>query len=257
MTVQDSPFSKPLPRREFLRVSATAVAGIAATTLITPSSLFASESNLPLLSIGYTPSIPQNGRQAALAAAASGILVSDPTFLSRRARVSVAGFARAEKHVGNPDGMELDAIFPVLSRTPDKYPAFHAWSIGTNGERDNHGGTVSFTMPVTAADGIAFLIHPIRHDAKSDDPTKAPLPDPVQSRVRLAVNSDGDAKLTRGAYVFAFRESDDDRAPSWSLLSLVNSGGFLTVPYIGVSYAVVTIDYATEPGDLTGIAPAK
>lgn len=235
MSITDAPLFQSIARRDFLRVSATALAGIAATNLIDPASLFAASSSLPLLSIGYAPSIPERGMHIELSAAAN-ILSPDPTFIGRGARVAIAGYGRSARHENEPGGVQIDAIFPVLSRTPETYPHFHAWNTS--------GGTITFTMPVTATDGIGFLVHRMGGE-KNSDPTKAPAPGLEQNRVQLGVNSGGDARLTRGAYVFAFREDGSDSAPNWSRLALLNTDGFLTVPAIGVSYAVVTINYAT------------
>ena len=248
MPMKDTSLFPPVPRREFLRISATAVAGVAASTLISPSTLFAATANVPLLGIGYSPAIPEAGRQASLISAANGVVSSDPTFLSRNARVTVAGFGRAARYAQQPIGVELDAVFPVLSRTPDKYPTFHAWSYAPTGAHENHGGAIAFTMPVTAADGLTFVIQQTKAGESNSDPTKAPKPSEVRSRVQLAVNGDGDAKLARGVYVFAIRESAADTAPVWPYLSLVNENGFLTVRGIDVTYAVVTVDYLSDDG---------
>jgi len=88
--MKDTSLFPPLPRREFLRISATSVAGIAATSLISPTSLFAAGANTPLLAIGYSPSIPGDG-QRTLLFSATDILSSDPGFLRSRARVTVSG----------------------------------------------------------------------------------------------------------------------------------------------------------------------
>jgi hypothetical protein len=237
--------SKPIPRREFLRISSSAALGIAASGLIDPMSLFAATPNLPLLSIGYASAIPTAGRQAPLAAAATAILSGDPSFLRRSARVKVAGFARGAKHVTDPGGVELDAIYPVLSYRPENYPRFMAWSFNGPAADSANGGPIVFNVPVTATDGLQFLVHRLKPNSKPTDVKKPNAPDAAeQNRVQLAVNSGGDAKLARGAYVFAFREGGDDTAPNWPRLAVANNDGFLTVPGIGLSYAVLTVDYA-------------
>jgi hypothetical protein len=243
--MKDTSLFPPLPRREFLRISATAVAGVAASTLVSPSSLFAAPMNVPLLGIGYSSSIPERGQRTSLISAANGVVASDPTFLSKHARVTVAGFGRAARYAKEPIGVELDAIFPVLSRTPDKYPTFHAWSYAATGNPEDHGGTISFKMPATAADGLTFIIQQTRPGAASSDPAKPPALSEVRSRVQLAINGDGEAKLARGAYVFAIRESAADSTPVWPYLSLENENGLLRVRGIDVTYVVVIVDYAT------------
>src|SRR5260221_5397124 len=140
-------------RREFLRITSTAALAVTASGLLDPRSLFGATTNAPLLGIGFSDAFPAEGHAVRLGAA-SQILGSDPTFLSRGARVSILGFGRAEKYVGTPGGIEFSAIFPILSRTPDQYPQFRAWSC--NG--DAFGGPISFRMPVTAKDGLQFAI---------------------------------------------------------------------------------------------------
>jgi len=237
--------SKSMQRREFLRISSTAALSLAASRLIDPVSLFAASPNLPLLSIGYSPVIPTAGMQAPLAAAATAILSGDPSFLSRRARVKVAGFGRGAKHGTDQGGIELDAIYPVHSYQPEKYPRFMAWSFNGPATDESHGSTIAFKMPVTSTTGIEFLVHRLKPNTKQVDVKKPNAPDAEQNRVQLAVNSGGDAKLARGTYVFAFREGGDDTAPVWPRLNVVNTEGFLNVPGIGLSYAVLVIDYAS------------
>lgn len=238
--MKDTSLFPPLPRREFLRISATAVAGIAATSLISPTSLFAAGANTPLLSIGYSPSIPDDGQRVSLVSAAD-ILSSDPGFLRSRARVTVAGFSRHPRREKEIGGIQLDAVFSVLSRPADKYPHFNAWSYNGNGDSTSYASPISFTMPVTATDGVAFVLR--RVGGAPDNPDAG-----NESRVQLGVNSDGDAKLARGVYVFALRETGADTPPSWSRFSVSNAGGILTVPSLGISYVVVKIDYA-DTGD--------
>jgi hypothetical protein len=244
MPMRDASLFPPLPRREFLRISATAVAGIAATSLVSPSSLFAAPSTLPLLSIGYAPSIPGAGQAVALISAAD-ILSSDPLLIGRGALVNVAGFERTDRYADDTGGVQLDAVFPILSRTPEHYPRFNAWSMNGRQQFVSYGGTISFKMPVTATDGVVFIVRRLRADEKSPDEKSLPVPG-EHSRVQLAVNSGGDAKLARGVYVLAFREGNADSAPNWSRLAVSNKGGFMTVPGIATSYVVLTIDYATS-----------
>ena len=236
--------SRPIPRREFLRISSTAVVGIAATSLVESTRLFATTTSVsqPLLSIGFASHIPAPGASSRLGFA-SGLLTSDPAFLARGARVTIAGFGRSAKHLDDPAGIQFNAVFPVLSRTPNNYPRFAAWSYAGRGDTAMEAGPVSFTMPVTAANGLQFLVNRIRPTGQRPaDPTKPPALGPEQSLASLAINS-GDVKLQRGVYVFAFREGGDDTAPQWSSYSVANRTGFLTVPNLALSYAVVTIDY--------------
>ena len=238
--------SVPMARREFLRISSTAVVGLAAASLIEPQSLFAGSSNLPLLSIGYANALPGAGHSISLGAASS-LLTSDPGFLSRGARVSVVASNRAEQHAERLGGVQVDAIFPVRSRTPETYPRFGFWSFNNRRDVPSEGGPVTFTMPVTSTGGLQFLVHRLKAEAKSTDPEKAIAPDADERNVvTLGVSSGGDAMLQRGVYIFAFREAGNDREPNWSRLTLSNEDGALTVPNLAASYMVLVVDYNKE-----------
>src|SRR5258708_14986657 len=83
--------SQPLARREFLRISSTAVIGIAASGLINPKALVAattagSAAFQPLLSIGYAPALVWGDGSMALTSADRN-LSPDPLFIARGARV--------------------------------------------------------------------------------------------------------------------------------------------------------------------------
>lgn len=226
-------------RREFLRISSTTVIALAATGLLDPRSLFAASTPAPLLGIGHAAGFPFDGAPTRLGYASS-LLASDPGFLSHGARLSVAGFGRSEKHANDPGGILFSPVFPVLSRTPENYPRFQAWSY--NGS--SCAGAISFTMPVTAANGLQFVVS--RLEPKSDKrraAANAVVIAPPESRVSLALNSGGDAKLQGGVYVFAFREDATDREPAWPNYILKNNGGVLSVPNLDVSHMILVVDY--------------
>ena len=237
--------SRLLPRREFLRLSATAALGVAASGLIDPARLLAdSTETLPLLSIGFAE-LPESGARTRLGAADS-MLISDPSFLGRGAAVKIAGFGRGSRTDIQNGGIQFDAVYPVFSRSSDRYPRFNAWNLDTRDGVRTEGNRVRFTMPVTATGGLQFLIHR-RADVTPVDPTKPAAPSvSQQNQVSLSLSSGSGPKLQRGVYVFAFRESVSDSAPAWSRYAVENDNGVLSVPGLDVSYVVVHIDYARD-----------
>lgn len=230
-----------MPRREFLRMSATAAVGLAASGLITPQRMFAATvDGLPLLSVGFAGAFPEPQTRVQLSDASS-ILSSDPSFLARRAHVTVLGYGRSEKTDMPNSAIELAAIYPALSRNPEQYPRFTAWQFQTNGATKSEGGCIQFTMPVTT-DGLQF---DVREMPKRNEKGEV-LGTPRTSRLAFGLGSESAIKLQRGVYVIAFRESSSDSVPSWSRFSVQNENGFLTVPQLGVTYAVIRIDYADD-----------
>ena len=236
--------SRPIPRREFLRLSATAAVGVAASGLIDPARLLAATTDtLPLLSIGYTGNIPESGGRAALSAA-SAMLMPDPVFLRRGAQIAIVGAGTARSGM-TEGGIELDAIYPVRSKTPDQYPRFMAWKMEVQGETRILSSGIRFTMPVTATDGVKLLLH--RTSSAPADRTKATPPDAKQSsEVVLSFGSGSGAKLQRGVYILALRESVVDQMPSWSRLAVQNKNGTFTVEGLSTSYIVLTVDYVSD-----------
>jgi hypothetical protein len=226
-------------RREFLRITSTAALAVTASGLLDSRSLFAATSGGPLLGIGFSDVFPSEGRNVRLGAA-SQIMGSDPTFLSRGARLSILGFGRAEKYAEAPGGIEFSAIFPILSRTPDHYPLFRAWSCSG----DAYGSPISFRMPVTAKDGVQFAITRVDGSSSKRRITgAAAAPAEERSIASLGVNSGGDAALRGGVYVFAFREDTADREPAWSQYVVRETAGMLSVPNLNASYLVMAVDY--------------
>src|ERR1051326_7684088 len=136
-----------MDRRRFLTTTALGVTALA----LNHKNAFAAASTgfSPLISIGFAPALPANGTAVRLTDAAS-ILMPDPTFLSRGARVTVAGSARAAKHASDPGG---------------------------------GAGTVAFAAPAVATSGIDFVARRMRETTKKEE-TAATAPadvDPARS----------------------------------------------------------------------------
>ena len=97
--------SAGIPRREFLRISSAAAMGLAVVAA-GEGKLFAATSSglVPLMGVGYAPSLPAAGFSIPLASADS-ILSPDPRFISTGARVAVVGAKRAAGHKNAPGGI--------------------------------------------------------------------------------------------------------------------------------------------------------
>jgi hypothetical protein len=230
--------SRKVARREFLKTGSAAAIGLSA--MVSAESLFAAAPTdrmiMPLLGVGYAPEVPEAGHSVRLAAAGKA-LSGDPSFISRGARVTIHSFARMRRHKALAGGAAIDVIHPALSYTPEKYPRFRAWAYSTDKNAvENDGGPIGFTVPVTATQGLQFVIR--RVPGETDET-------PVEMPLALTLGSEtGALKLQRGVYVIAFRESFGDSVPPWSAHSVSLRNGQYVVDATAFSYAVMLIDYA-------------
>lgn len=244
MAALKSLFNVPVPRRQFLKASSAAAIGVAASGLLNPKSLFAAGEapvSLPLLGVGFTAD--DVAHKAVRLADARDILTGDPTFLSRSARLTIASFSPAESRAkkGAP-GAAIDAVFPVLGKEPAKYPRFQAWCYRAK-ESGVEAGDTSFTMPVTATEGIRLVVRPLAPMGVKE-PVVA-----TESPFTLALSStNGAYKLQKGIYVVAFRdEAGSDSSPAWERLTIVRRGEHdLVVSGARFAHVIVSIDYAHE-----------
>jgi hypothetical protein len=239
MAASKSLLNVPVARRQFLKASSVAAIGFAATGLIRPGSLFGAAITVPLLGVGFTPADDVVHGNARLIDATSA-LAGDPTFISRGARLTISAFSPASRGHKTQEGAAIDAIFPILGREAEKYPRFQAWSFRAK-ESGIESGRGSFTMPVTATDGIRLVVRSLAAPG-----AEAPAVE-TQSPFSLSLgSSDGSYKLQKGTYVVAFRDANgSDGAPSWSRLFLARRDeGDLYVPGARFSYVIVNIDYA-------------
>ena len=229
----------PVARRQFLKASSVAAIGFAAAGLIRPDSLFGAAVTVPLLGVGFTPDDVTLGRAGLIDATSA--LSGDPTFISRGARLTISSFSPAARGHKTQEGAAIDAIFPILGREPEKYPRFQAWSFRAK-ESGLESGRGSFTMPVTATDGIQLVVRPLPAPGAEASAAAA-----MQSPFALSLGSaSGSYKLQKGTYVVAFRDANgSDGAPNWSRLFLARRDeGDLYVPGARFSYVVVNVDYA-------------
>src|SRR5256885_7680390 len=241
MTELKSLPSVPVPRRRSLKPGPAAAVGFAAAGLFRPGSVLAAGAPvvLPLLGVGFTPD--EVGEKSVRLTDAAHALSGDPTFLSRGARLTIASFTPAASRAKRSSpGAAIDAIFPILGASAEKYPRFQAWCYRAK-ESGLEAGSGSFTMPVTATDGIQLVVRPLAAIG-----AEAPAAT-TQSPFALSLGTGGGAyKLQKGTYVVAFREeSGNDGTPLWDRLTLVRRGVHdLTVPGAHFAYVVLSIDYA-------------
>lgn len=195
----------------------------------------------PLLSVGYTPSLPQDGFSVPMSDA-SAILSPDPTFISRAARVTVVGGARARQYLNSAGGIGVDAFFPITGREAAKFPRYSFWSATGN----SPSGRLAFRMPAVATTGLSFVVRRMRPTVGNGELNAVPALETETSPITLSLGNVAGPKLTRGVYAFAFREEANDGAPSWSRMSLINQKGQYSLAGAGVTYLLLQVDYDEE-----------
>jgi hypothetical protein len=230
-----------IPRRDFLKASSAAAVGIAASGMLRPETLLAAGDApvvLPLLGVGFTAE--ELGQKSARLIDARAALSGDPTFLSRGARLTIASFGPAEsRSKKSMPGAAIDAIFPVLGKEADKFPRFRAWCYRVK-DSGVEAGNTSFTMPVSATDGLRLVVRPLAAIGEPEPATESPF--------TLALNSvNGAYKLQKGTYVVAFRDdASNDVEPNWSRLTVVRHGEHeIVVPGARFAHVVIIVDYAS------------
>jgi hypothetical protein len=228
-----------LHRRQFLKVASVAAVGVA----FSERKLFAAtDSGIePLLSVGYTPSLPQDGFMVPMSNA-SAILSPDPGFLSRAARVSVVGGARAKQYLNSAGGIGVDAFFPITGRNTENYPRYSFWSA----TGDSPSGRLSFRMPAVATTGLSFVVRRMRPTVASGALNAIPALETETSPLTLSLGNVAGPKLARGVYALAFREEANDSAPSWGRMSMVNQKGQYSLSGASVTYLLMQVDYDEE-----------
>jgi len=211
-------------RREFLRLSSTAAAGLAIVAVSQNNLLGAPAGDVaPLLSVGYAPSLPTTTPVGLMNA--SSLLTSDASFLSHDARISIHGGARAEKYLKNPGGVAVDAIYPVGYQA-EQFPRTYFWSAS----RFSTSRSGSAVVTALSTSGISLSIKGLASRS--------------ESILTLGLTSKSDPKLQRGVYVIALRESASDSVPNWNRLELVRENGRIVIPGATTGYAILHIDYA-------------
>ena len=226
-------------RRQFLKVASVAAVGVA----FSERKLFAAMGSgiVPLLGVGYTPSLPLDGFSVPMSDA-SAILSPDPAFIRRAARVTVLGGSRGQQRLNSDGGIGVDAYFPITGREAGSYPRFSFWSATGN----TAAGPLSFRMPALATTGLSFVVRRIRPTVVSGDLNAVPALEPEISPLTLSLGNVPGPKLARGVYALAFREEANDGAPSWGRTLLVNQKGQYSLSGAGVTYLLLQVDYDAE-----------
>lgn len=241
--------SNGIPRREFLRISSAAALGVAVVA-ISERNLFAASTSgiVPLMDVGYAPSLPLPGYSVPLASASS-ILSPDPHFIGSGARVSVVGARRAANHANAPGGIAVDALFPVSHRNPEDPAHYRFFSVNGRPDADSISGPLSFTIQAPATNGVSFLVR--RQRPTSQPSSEAPPPIETESSpLTLSLGNVAGPKLTRGVYALAFREEDGDGMANWGRMAIapVDGGGYI-VSGATFTYLLLNVDYADAGQD--------
>lgn len=237
--------SAGIPRREFLRISSAAAMGLAVVAA-GEGNLFAATSSglVPLMGVGYAPSLPATGFSIPLADAAS-ILSPDPRFISTGARVAVVGARRGANHANAPGGIGVDALFATNHRQSNDPARFRFFSLSGRPDSDSISGHVGFNMPVPSTSGVTLMVKRQRPSASLQPSSTPPAIESEVSPLTLSLGNVAGPKLTRGVYVLAFREEDGDSMSNWNRLTLApseNNGYY--VAGATFSYLILNVDYA-------------
>jgi len=237
--------SSGIPRREFIRISSVAAVGVAIVTM-SDGNLFAATSSgiVPLMDVGFAPSLPAAGFSTQLSSADS-VLSPDPRFISTGARISVVGAKRADRHRNAAGGIGVDALFATNHRQPDNPSHFRFFSVNGQPDADTITGPISFNMPVPSTSGVTLMVTRQRPTTQEPSATPPPLESEV-SALTLSLGNVAGPKLTRGVYVLAFREENGDSMSNWSRLSLANGDGGYYIAGATFSYVLLNVDYAPE-----------
>ena len=235
-------------RRQFLVVSSTcAVAAVVAPKLFggTPAV------QPKRLAVGFS----SHEENAALMAA-SGVPAGDGGFISRGARITVAGASGASVDPRGRRATELRAHYSYLDGSERRDAPFLAW--GCSRVTGCQGNAVSFNVPVDEVQRIRFTVGvesgtaataaaTTRRNAFNRD---ADPPDAKALPVALSLLSEPDSlKLVRGYYVIVplFENDGEPRWSNWRVaradgrMALVDSSGNVA-PF---EHFVLRIDYAS------------
>jgi hypothetical protein len=236
--------SAGIPRREFLRISSVAAVGVAIVTM-SDGNLFAATSSgiVPLMDVGFAPSLPAAGFSIPLNSADS-ISSPDPRFINTGARIAVVAAKRADRHRNAPGGIGVDALYATNYRQAGDPVHFRFFSVNGRPDADAISGPVSFNMPVPSTSGVALMVKRQRPSTSQESSTTPPPIESEVSPLTLSLGNVAGPKLSRGVYVLAFREEDSDSMSSWSRLSIANGESGYYISGATFSYMILNVDYA-------------
>jgi hypothetical protein len=247
--------SAAIPRREFLRISSVAAVGVAIVTM-SDGSLFAATSSgiVPLMDVGFAPSLPAAGFSIPLNSASS-ILSPDPRFISTGARIAVVASKRADRHRNAPGGIGVDALFATNHRQPENPAHFRFFSVNGRPDADAISGPIRFNVPVPSTSGVTLMVTRQRPSTSQEASATPPPIEAETSPLTLSLGNVAGPKLTRGVYVLAFREDENDSMSNWSRLSIANGDGGYYISGATFSYIILNVDYA--PAEESAPAPDR
>jgi hypothetical protein len=253
-----------IQRRDFLRLGSVAAVGIATSAMAgdlagSVTGVLAPQS-LPLLSIGFLDgSLQASGRRVV---AAESLSSGDRDFLRAGAALRIAGFWRAETHRATPLSIGVNVHYPNAD-APEGRTGVLAWACSSHGRTASAGRTRRLAMPVDETHQIELSVDGRSHDSgmvkllKNRLSGEGSAPKVEETFARLSLSTAGGAKLRRGVYFLAVRESPGDRAPNWSAVraqapgsdELVTGSGGPLVDLLGrpvsFSYVVLSAEPAT------------
>jgi hypothetical protein len=240
----ESPRSSSLyPRRDFLKLSSLAIAGLAsAGAMPILAAPFSQRVSRSLISIGFASAEPQ-GDELVRLAPAERLLAGDPVFLSRDALVTIRSSARALKSSGESRGAAIDVVYPALGYQPDQYPVYRAWSCRVEDGGVQSSGSVAF-VPVDGTQGLQLSLSNFLPESVPET-AETILQPTSDEKITLSLGSNFTSpKLRRGVYVIAYRDADGGAIPSWSSSVLARRGNELVIVDAAFSYVVIRVDYA-------------
>lgn len=217
---------RPLPRRDFLKISSAAVLGAAASAF-TPGVLLIpfERSDAPLLGVGWAAAPPAENAASVRLGDARRLVFGESKFSSKGVRLAIGPSAG---HVVSPVGNALEVIYPSQSR-------YHAWSAMPHYVSPG----VNLTVPMSG-DRLQLAVGRSRPSTEKG----APRVNEESILTLTTGSSSGVAKLKKGVYVIAFREKEGQKV-DWSRCALTrNSDGRLHVTGASFAHTIVTVDYA-------------
>ena len=244
-------------RRDFLRLSSVAAVGVAASAFADDAVQSITQSlmprPLPLMGVGYwngTFAEPSSHRLVNAEHLSSG----DRAFSDAGARLRIAGFWRAPQPEHEPLTVGVNVHFPVAG-APDGRAPFIAWASASPARTVN---PTAFTFPVDGSNPIELSVDTA---VRAKAVVHSQLPEAAREESFVRIGTSGEvAKLRRGVYFVAVRESSKDPRPDWSSIHVVapkegvlspkGSGPLFAETLFGrrpvpFSYVVLTADYAT------------
>jgi hypothetical protein len=235
-------------RRDFLVSSTCALAAVA----VGPK-LFGGEFASPpkRLAVGFA-----SFDEGATVMAASGIPAGDGRFISRGARITVAGASGASDDPRARRGVELTTLFSYFEGSERREAPFRAW--GCSRKTGCQGNAVSFTVPVDEEQRIRFTVGVETGSTSAGAQSSrrravgnaAAVTQSQVLPISLSLLSEPDSlKLVRGSYVIVplFENDSEPRWSDWQLgrvngrTALVDANGNVA-PF---EHFVLRLDYAS------------